>query len=45
MLAIVADAGPLRDDARLAMIDIFGVLGNDHPLTQTYRRRLATTLY
>lgn len=45
MLAIVSGAGPMSDDARLAMIDIFGVLGNEHPLTQTYRRRLAAALF
>jgi len=45
MLAIVSDGGESKEDARLAMIDIFDVLGNEHPLTQTYRRRLAATLF
>ena len=45
MLAIVVDRGTSMDDARLAMVDIFGVLGNDHPLTQTYRRKLAAALF
>jgi putative thioredoxin len=45
LLGVVRRKGEGRDDARKAMIDIFGVLGNDHPLTGTYRRQLATALY
>lgn len=45
MLAIVRDKGEGKEDARLAMVDIFGVLGADHPLTMSYRRQLATALY
>jgi putative thioredoxin len=44
LLAVVARKGDGRDDARLAMVDIFEVLGNEHPLTATYRRQLATAL-
>lgn len=35
-----------RNDAgRKGMLTLFGVLGDDHPLTQTYRKRLMQTLY
>ncbi len=38
-----------RDDdsdfARMAMIEIFDMLGNDHPVVGTYRKRLANALY
>ncbi|MEE8457552.1 MAG: thioredoxin [Acidimicrobiia bacterium] len=44
LLALVQRKGDRRDDARLAMVDIFEVLGNEHPLTGTYRRQLATAL-
>jgi putative thioredoxin len=45
MLAIVRHAGEGKEDARLAMVDIFGVLGAEHPLTASYRRQLASALY
>jgi putative thioredoxin len=45
LLAVVKRKGDGRDDARQAMVDIFGVLGNEHPLTSTYRRQLAAALY
>jgi len=45
MLEVVRHKGNLKEDARLAMVDIFGVLGSDHPLTVTYRRQLASALY
>jgi len=45
MLAIVARGGDVKEAARLAMVDIFDVLGNEHPLTQTYRRKLAAALF
>jgi putative thioredoxin len=44
LLALVRRKGESKDEARLAMVDIFEVLGNDHPLTSTYRRQLATAL-
>ena len=34
-----------KDAGRKAMLTLFGVLGDDHPLTQTYRKRLMQTLY
>ena len=45
LLAIVRDKGPQMEEARLAMVDIFGVLGDEHPLTATYRKQLAIALY
>ena len=44
LLAVVARKGEGKEDARQAMVDIFEVLGNEHPLTATYRRQLATAL-
>ncbi|HZJ47436.1 MAG TPA: thioredoxin [Acidimicrobiia bacterium] len=45
LLTVVRLKGPKKEDARIAILDIFGVLGGDHPLTQTYRRQLATALF
>ena len=45
LLAVVARKGEGKEGARQSMVDIFEVLGNDHPLTATYRRQLATVLY
>jgi putative thioredoxin len=45
LLAVVRAKGPKKEDARVAILDIFGVLGDEHPLTQTYRRQLATALF
>jgi putative thioredoxin len=45
LLTVVRSKGPGKDDARVAMLDIFGVLGDEHPLTQTYRRQLASALF
>lgn len=44
LLAVVARKGDSKEEARQAMVDIFEVLGNEHPLTATYRRQLATVL-
>jgi putative thioredoxin len=49
-LALLLDAaatgdGPRRDRLRELAVALFGELGNEHPLTQRYRRRLATVLY
>jgi putative thioredoxin len=45
LLHVVKQKGDGKEDARQAMVDIFGVLGNEHPLTATYRRQLAAALY
>jgi putative thioredoxin len=45
LLAVVGAAGPLRERARRAMIDVFGLLGPEHPLTTGYRRKLANELF
>ncbi len=45
MLHVVRAKGDLWEEGRQAMLDIFGVLGADHPLTQTYRRQLANALF
>jgi putative thioredoxin len=45
LLDQVAAGGDDRDKARLAMIDIFDVLGPDHPLTVDFRKRLASALF
>jgi putative thioredoxin len=34
-----------RDELRRLMVALFAELGQEHPVTVTYRRRLATTLY
>ena len=34
-----------RDEIRRLMVDLFGELGQEHPLAVRYRRRLATALY
>ncbi|MGC9503074.1 thioredoxin [Baaleninema sp.] len=39
------DRGYQDDGARKATIAIFNLLGNDHPLTQEYRRKLTMALY
>lgn len=45
LLAVVRAKGQKKEEARIAILDIFGVLGDEHPLTQTYRRQLATALF
>lgn len=45
-LALVKCDRKYRGDAgRKAMLTLFNLLGNDHALTQTYRKRLMQTLY
>ncbi|MDJ0952787.1 MAG: thioredoxin [Acidimicrobiia bacterium] len=45
LLGIVKGRGPAKEDARRAMLDIFEVLGDGHPLTTSYRRQLASALF
>lgn len=45
LLAVVRQGGDRREVARQAMLDVFGLLGADHPLTATYRRALANALF
>jgi putative thioredoxin len=42
---LAALQGDDRDAAREAMVDVFAVLGDDDPLVQEYRRRLASALF
>jgi len=44
LLARAADPAR-RDDARRVMVDLFGELGQSHPLATVYRKRLAALLY
>jgi len=44
-LHVVRAKGAEMDTARLGMLDIFGVLGDEHPLTVAYRRQLASALF
>ncbi len=45
LLATVEARGEDQDSARLTMIDLFDLLGPEHPLTLEYRRRLASALF
>ncbi len=46
LLAIVSrDRQYKNDGARKAMLAVFDLLGDDHPLTRGYRKRLTMTLY
>jgi putative thioredoxin len=45
LLEVVRSGGPLREQARQAMVDVFGILGPDHPLTAASRKALATALF
>ncbi|MDH3540116.1 MAG: thioredoxin [Acidimicrobiia bacterium] len=44
LLVVVRKKNDRLDEARTAMVDIFEVLGADHPLSLTYRRALASAL-
>jgi putative thioredoxin len=45
-LTVVQTAqGDLREDARKLMVQIFNLLGNEHPMTGEYRRRLTMALF
>lgn len=43
--AVAASSGDLRETLRKAMVGVFGELGDQHPSTVKFRRRLAQTLY
>lgn len=43
--AVRSSQGELRDRVRETMVGVFGELGDQHPLTVKFRRRLAQTLY
>jgi len=43
--AIIAAEGEERERLISLTVGLFGELGNEHPLTMRYRRRLAATLY
>jgi len=46
LLGDLEDADPeRRERIRQIMVSLFGELGPEHPLTTSYRRRLATALY
>ncbi|MBT8212767.1 MAG: thioredoxin, partial [Acidimicrobiia bacterium] len=45
MLRLVREKSILMDDARQGMLDIFDVLGADHPLSQSYRKQLTSALF
>jgi putative thioredoxin len=45
LLEVVKAGGQLREEGRRAMVDVFGLLGADHPLTTAYRRALANALF
>ena len=45
LLEVIRGGGEGKEDARKAMLDIFEVLGDGHPLTTSYRRQLANALF
>jgi putative thioredoxin len=45
LLAIVTEKGEQMNPARQAMVDIFGLLGDEHALTVSYRKALANALF
>ncbi len=45
LLAVVANKGDQMDEARQGMVDVFGLLGDEHPLTVSYRKALANALF
>ena len=44
-LSVVKRKNASLEAARTAMVDVFEVLGADHPLSLTYRRELASALF
>ena len=45
LAAVRASAGEERDRARSLMLEVFRLLGDDHPLTVRYRRDLTLALF
>jgi putative thioredoxin len=45
LLAVVRAKRESKDEARKAMLDIFEILGDEHPLTPAYRRQLSSALF
>jgi putative thioredoxin len=45
LLAAVRDGGERREPARKLMLDVFRLLGDEHPLTHRYRRDLTAALF
>src|SRR6266511_4168377 len=45
LAAVREGPGERRDHARELMLDIFRLLGDDHPLSRRYRRNLTTALF
>src|SRR4051794_32801587 len=45
LLARLDESPERKDEIRGLMVELFGELGQEHPLASTYRRRLATALY
>ena len=45
LLHAVGLGGSAREEARIAMLDVFELLGPDDPLTGQYRRKLASALF
>jgi putative thioredoxin len=45
LLAAVREGGERREPARKLMLDVFQLLGDDHPLTTRFRRSLTNALF
>ena len=45
LIDLVGERGEHAEEARVALLDLFEVLGNDHALVGSYRRRLASALF
>ncbi len=45
LLARLEESPEQKDEIRSLMVELFGELGQEHPLAAAYRRRLATALY
>lgn len=45
LLRAVSLGGDAREDARVAMLDLFELLGPSNPLTAAYRKKLASALF